>query len=107
MNCVDIKHNRLGECGNRKVQCIICVDVYKAENHKYGIISYITKIVKIYTYVIPKYVNCEENYQALIFKCPARLKTQIEKQKKKMKKSQLSKKRPITNKSPNKRPVLR
>lgn len=66
-----------------------------------------TKIGKICTHITPKCANCEGNHQATAFKCPARLKAQTEEWKKKVKKSQLREKQPITNESPDERPVLR
>ena len=104
MSCAGIRHDRLGGCGDRGVQCVICAGAHKAESHKCGV-GCTTKIGKICTHVTPKCANCEGNHQATAFKCPARLKAQTEEWKEKMKKSQLSEKQPITNESPDERPV--
>lgn len=32
-----IEDDWLGECGDKTVQCIICVGLYKLKNHKYKI----------------------------------------------------------------------
>ena len=35
--CMSCGHNRLGECGNRAIQCVICAGAHKAENHRCGV----------------------------------------------------------------------
>lgn len=62
MTYLDISHNQLGGCKKRPVQYVICVGIYKSENHKYGIIRCIMKKKKIYIYMIPKYENCGSNH---------------------------------------------
>ena len=97
MSCVGINHNRLGECGDKTVQCIICVSAYKVKNHRCGVIGYTVKIDKVCTHVTLKYVNDGENHRATAFRCPARLKAQAETWKEKVKKSQAKDKQPATH----------
>ncbi len=73
MNYTGIRHDRLGECDNRRVQCVICTGTPKVENHKCGVIRCTAKIGKICTHVTSKYANCGENYQTTTFKCPVKL----------------------------------
>ena len=51
---------------------------------------------KIWTYVIPKYANYRSKYQAIAFRCLARLKAQAKIQRKKFKKFQVKDKQPAT-----------
>ena len=74
MSCVGVGHDRLGKCGNRALQCIICVGDHKVENHAYGVTGCNIRKGKICTHVTPKCANCGGNHQAIAFKCPARLK---------------------------------
>lgn len=92
MSCAGIGHDRLEECKDRAIQCIICVGVHKAENHRCGVTGCIVKGGEICTHVTPKYANCGGNHQATAYKCPARLKAQTEAWKKK--KSQAKDKQP-------------
>lgn len=56
---------------------MIYVRVHKFENYRYKVIGYIIKRSKICIYIVFKYADCGEVYQATIFKCSARQKTQI------------------------------
>lgn len=76
---------------------MICTGAHKVENHKCGVIGYTAKIGKICTYVTSKCANCEGNHQATAFKCPAKLRAQIEAWKRKMEKAQLGKQLLVTN----------
>lgn len=78
MSCAGVGHNRLGECGDRAIQCVICAGAHKAENHRCGVTGCTIKMGKICTHVTPKCANCEGNHQATAFKYPARLKAQAE-----------------------------
>ena len=97
MSCTGIGHDRLGGCGNRRVQCVICPDAYNVKNHKCGLIGCTAKIGKIYTHVTSKCANCGGNYQATTFKCPAKLRAQTEAWKKKMKKAQIDEQLSVIN----------
>ncbi len=104
MSCAGIGHDRLGKCGNRGVQCVICAGAHKVESHKCGVIGCTAKMGKICTHIIPKCANCGGNHQATAFKCPAKLRAQTEAWKKKMEKAQddqLS----VTNDSANEEPA--
>ena len=96
MSCPGVGHNRLGECRDRAIQCVICVGAHKAENHRCGVTGCTIKMGKICTQVTPKCANCEGNHQATAFKCPARLKAQAEAWKEKAKKPQAKDKQPAT-----------
>lgn len=69
-----IDHNRLGEYGDRAVQCIICANAYNIKNYKYGVTSYTIMMGKINTHIIPKCTNYGVKHQTITFRCPARLK---------------------------------
>lgn len=99
MNFVEIEYNQLKKFGNKKVQYIIYANAYKIESHKCDTIKWIAKIGKIYTYVIPKYVNYRRNYQATTFKCLANFKIQRKVWKKKIEKLQKVKKSSVCNNS--------
>lgn len=51
------------------------MEVYKFKNHIYRMIDCIAKKVKIYIYIIFKYINSENNYQTIAFRYSAREKT--------------------------------
>ena len=74
MSCAGVGHNYLGECRDRALQCIICVEDHKAENHACGVTKYNLRKGKICPYVTPKCANCGGNYQATAFKYLFRLK---------------------------------
>lgn len=78
MSCAGVGHNRLGECGDRTLQCVICAGDHKAENHTCGITGCNVKKGKICAYVMPKCANYGGNHQTTAFKCPARLKAQTQ-----------------------------
>ena len=96
MSCAGVGHDRLGECGDRAIQCVICAGAHKAENHRCGVTGCIVKMGKICTHVTPKCANCGGSHQATAFKCPARLKAQAEAWREKAKKSQAKDKQPAT-----------
>lgn len=97
MSCVGVGHDRLGKCGDRAIQCIICVGSHKVESHRRGVTSCMVKMGKICTHVTPKCANCGEKHQATAFKCPARLKAQSEAWKEKSKKSEAKNKQPVSS----------
>ncbi len=78
MSCAGIGHDRLGECGNRGLQCVICAGDHKTENHLCGVTGCNVKKGKICTHVTPKCANCGGHHQATAFKCPARLRAQMQ-----------------------------
>ena len=78
MSCAGIGHNRLGECGDRGLQCVICAGDHKAEDHVCGVTGCNVRKGKICAHVTPKCANCGGNHQATAFKCPAWLKAQSE-----------------------------
>lgn len=107
MSYLEIEYDLLKECNNKRVQYVICANVYNVESHKYKVIRYAAKIGKISTYIIPKYTNCKKNHQIIAFKHPAKLKAKMEIWKKKMKKPQIGEKLPVTNKSPDNKTAAR
>ena len=58
------------------------------------------KMGKICTHVTAKCANCGGNHQATAFKCPARLKAQVEAWKEKFKKSHTKDKQPVSHPAP-------
>lgn len=74
MSCAGVGHNCLRKCRDRAIQCVICISAYKAKNHRCKVVRCTIKIGKICAHVTLKYANCEENHQAIAFKCLARLK---------------------------------
>ena len=74
MTCSGIGHDRLGGCGERSPQCVICAGAHKSENHKCGVTGCTVKKGKICIHVVPKCANCGGNHQATAFRCPARQK---------------------------------
>ena len=79
LNYVGVGHDCLRKYRAKSVECIICINMYKAEDYKYRIIGYNVKIGKICTNVILKYTNCSTKYKAIAFKCPVRLKAKLDK----------------------------
>lgn len=73
-----IGYDCLGRYGNRGLYCVICIRDNKIKNHLYGVIGYNVQKRKISIYVMPKYANCGEHYQAIVFQYLARLRTQIQ-----------------------------
>ena len=67
MSCTGIGHDRLGGCGDRRVQCVICAGAHKVESHKCEMTGCTVKMGKICTHVIPKCANCGGNHQATAF----------------------------------------
>lgn len=51
MSCAGVGHERLGECGDRAVQCVICAGDHKVENHRCGVNGCMVKTGKICTHV--------------------------------------------------------
>ena len=97
MSCVGVGHDRLGECIDRAVQCVIYAGAYKAENHRCGMTDCTVKMGKICTPVTFKCANCRGNHQATTYKCPARLKVQAEAWREKSKKLQAKDKQPTVS----------
>lgn len=58
LSCAGIDHDCLRDCGDRVVQYVICADIHKVENYKYGITEYTIRMGKICTNVISKCTNC-------------------------------------------------
>lgn len=106
MNCSGINHDWLGRCNGESGRCVICVEVYKTENYRYGIIRCIAKKEKICIYVIPKCTNYRGNYQAITFKCPAKHIVQVLAWKNKTKKAQNKDNRGITDERSKNRETL-
>lgn len=72
-------------------------DVYKSENHKYGITGFAIRSKKICIYVIPKYTNYGGNHQTIAFKYLAKQKALVVvAQKTKVKRAQDRDKREIS-----------
>ncbi len=63
---------------DKAIQYVIYISVHKTENSKYGVISYIIKMDKLCTHVIPKYANCGRSHQVITFKYLTKLKAQAE-----------------------------
>lgn len=62
MTCLGLGHDRLGSCGDKEVQCVICAGTHKAENHKCGITGCTIGRGKICTHLVPKCANCAGNH---------------------------------------------
>ncbi len=88
LSCAGVGHDRLGECGDRAVQCVICAGAHKVEDHRCGVTGCVVKMGKICTHVTPKCANCGAKHQATALRCPARLKAQAEIWKEKSRKLQ-------------------
>ncbi len=56
ITCSGIGHGRLGGCGERPAQCVICAGAHKSENYKCGITGCATKRRKICIHVVLKHV---------------------------------------------------
>lgn len=106
MNCAGVGHDRLRECGERSVQCVICAGTHKVEDHRYGVTGCKVRMGKICTHVTPKCANCRGKHQATAFRCPARLKAQAKAWKEKVKKSQAKDKQPATHLAPEEESAL-
>ncbi len=104
LSCAGIGHDRLRECADRGIQCVICTGAYKAEDHKCGVTGCTVKMGKIYTHVTPKCTNCGGKHQATAFRCPARAKAQAEAWKEKSKRLQTKNKRTTSPISVEKEP---
>ena len=78
MSCAEVGHNRLGECGDRGLRCIICMGDHRAENYVCGVTGCSVRKGKICGHVTPKCANCGGNHQATAFKYPAWLKARSE-----------------------------
>lgn len=78
MSCASVGHNRLGECENRAIWCIISASNYEVENYRYGVTDCTIKMGKICAHVTSKYANYRRNDQATAIPCPTRLKAQAE-----------------------------
>ena len=105
MSCAGVGHDRLGEWGDRSVQCVICAGLHKAENHRCGVTGCKVKMGKICAHVTPKCANCGGSHQATALKCAARLKAQAKAWKNKAKKSQAKDKQPAACVTPEKEPA--
>ena len=104
LSCAGVGHDCLEECGDRAVQCVICADVHKVEDHRCGVTGCTVKMGKICTHVIPKCANCGAKHQATAFKCQARLKAQVEAWREKSKKLKIKDKPSATFAAPEKEP---
>lgn len=76
LSCSGVGHNRLGDCGDRAIICVIYAGWHKVEDYSYRVIGCNVKIGKICTHITFKCINCEAKLQATAFKYSARLKAQ-------------------------------
>lgn len=67
---------------------MIYTKAYKLENHKYGVLGYVSKKQKTCLYIKSKYVNCESNHQVNISRYLAKQKAQAVVQNNKIKRTQ-------------------
>lgn len=104
LSCAGVGHDRLGECRDRAVQCMICAGAYKVEDHRCGVTGCTVRMGKICTHVIPKCANCGAKHQATTFCCLAKLKAQAEAWKEKSKKAQAKAKQPASSTTPEVEP---
>ena len=58
MSCASVGHDRLRQCGDKAVQCVICAGAHKVEDHRCGVTGCTVKMGKICTHVTPKCANC-------------------------------------------------
>lgn len=61
MSYTEVGHNRLGECGDKSLQCVLCARDYKAKNCVYEVTKCNTKKGKICAHDTPKCANCGGN----------------------------------------------
>lgn len=77
MTCSGIGHERVGGCGERIAQCVICARPHKSENDKCGVTGCTTKGGNICIHVVPKCANCGSNHQETALRCPVRQKAHV------------------------------
>ena len=78
MTCYGIGHERMGSCGNRAPQCIICSGPHKMEEHCYGVIGFRKGKGKICAHMTAKCANCGGNHTANSPRCTSRHKADLE-----------------------------
>ena len=61
MGCKKIIQDCLRNCAKRAMQYVICARLHKVQIHKYRVIRYNTKMMKIYTNITLKCTNCGGN----------------------------------------------
>ena len=76
MTCCGIRHQRMGNCGDRPHKCIICAGPHKVEDHQCGIKG-CKKRGKICVHVTPKCANCIGAHVASSARCPSRHQAEI------------------------------
>ena len=81
--CCGIGHDRLGNCGERLMQCTLYAGPHKLGKHKCGVIGCQARLGKIYSHVTATCANCQGNHQAISVKCPVRHKAKKEAKKRK------------------------
>ena len=91
MTCCGIGHERMGSCGNRVPQCIICSGPHKMEEHCCGVADCIKGKGKTYAHVTAKCANCGGNHTANSPRCVSRHKADLEARKRKKEISQKGK----------------
>lgn len=62
MTCCRIGHERMRNCGDWSVKCIIYVSLHQIEEHQYGVVGYRKGNMKICIHIIVIYANCGSNH---------------------------------------------
>ena len=106
LSCAGISYDCLEKCADRNVQCVICADAHKVEDHRCWVTGCIVKMGKICTHITPKCANCGRKHQATAFRYPARAKAQAEAWKKRSKRLQTKNKRPASPINMGKEPEI-
>lgn len=78
MTCCGIGHERMGSCGDRAPQCIICSGPHKMEEHYCGVAGCVKGKGKICAHVTAKCANCGGNHTANSPRCVSRHKADLE-----------------------------
>lgn len=83
ITCCGIGHERMGSCGNRPPQCIICTGPHKVDEHRCGVTGCNKGRGRICVHVTVKCANCGGNHTADSPRCTSRHKADIEARKEK------------------------
>lgn len=93
MTCCGIGHERMGNCGNRPVQCTICTGAHKIEDHQCGVVGCTKNKGKICPHVKVKCANCGGSHMASLLRCVSRQMAGIKANKEKSRENRIKKRR--------------
>lgn len=91
----------MGNCGGRPQKYIICADLYKIEDHHFGVVGYRKRKENICVYIIPKYLNCMRAHAANFLNCISSHKAEISAKKEK-KAKEIPKEKELASNTDNK-----